>query len=156
MSESDKRTPRLIFSDEERRQIVRNFVEAFLANEVQLDWPTKEHYAQMAKEGYLSGKFAPVKLETGMKQSFNESVIQVTGYKEATYDEVEAAFTEIFDLIILARIGGRIKGSFFKGTKVEQRLKDLEDKVASHGRLIESLRMLEHVEGNANDNVPQV
>jgi len=154
VSEADKRPPRLIFSDEERRQIVRNFVEAYLANEIQLVWPTKEEYEQLAKYGYLSGKFSSISLDTANKTSFNESVLRVTGYKEATYDEVEAAFSEIFDFIINARIGERIKGSFFKGTNVEQRLKDLEDKIASHGRLIESLRMLDHVGGNANDNLP--
>ena len=54
MSEADKRPPHLIFSDEERRQIVRNFVEAYLANEIQLVWPTKEEYEQLAKyHGYL-------------------------------------------------------------------------------------------------------
>ncbi len=82
MSEADKRPPCLIFSDEERRQIVRNFVEAYLANEIQLVWPTKEEYEQLAKYGYLSGKFSSISLDTANKTSFNESVLRVTGYKK--------------------------------------------------------------------------
>jgi mRNA-degrading endonuclease toxin of MazEF toxin-antitoxin module len=156
MSEPNKPRPRLVFSDDERRQIVRNFVEAYIANEIQIDWPSERHFQELAKKGITSGAFTPRQLELYSKQQLNRYIMQATGYTEATYDEVEEAFKEIFDFILSNRMGERIKGSFFKGAITERRMKDLEDKVASHERLIQELRALGHVEENNDENLPQV
>jgi hypothetical protein len=155
---SDRKTPspRTVYSDEERRQIIRNFIDAYLAHEIKIEWPTKQDYEQSAKEGYIHDDIPPVDLEKFGKQLFNEWIMLVSGYKESTYDEVEEAFRDFFYFIISGLTGDKIRGSFFKGTNVEQRLKDLEDKVASHDRLIQSIRMMDHVGGNDNDNLPQV
>lgn len=160
MSEPNKRTPHLLFPDDERRRIVKNFVEAYIANEVEIIWPTEQHIQHLVEKGVLSGKYTPQQIELCSKDQFHTWIMQTTGYTEATYDEVEEAFKQIFGFIIENRMGDRIKGSFYKGTITERRMKDLEDKVASHGRLIQDLRMLDHVEGNDDEsddeNLPQV
>jgi hypothetical protein len=156
VSEPDKRKPHLIFSDDERRQIVRNFIEAYLANEVEIQWISDKHYDEFKKKRGLTGYPSAIEYRLWRKETLHEWIMQVTGYKQATCDELEHAIAEIFGFIMMNRIGDRIKGSFFKGTITEQRMKDLEDKVASHGRLIQDLRMLGHVEGNDNENLPQV
>jgi hypothetical protein len=142
LSEPDKPKPRLIFSDDERRQIVRNFVEAYIANEVQIVWVSDEHVKRLRKKGVSLGDTSAYEIRRQDKKELEEWVMQVTGYTQATYREVENAITEIFRFIIRYRMGDRITGSFFKGTITEQRMKDLEDRVGNSERLIRELRIL--------------
>jgi hypothetical protein len=151
MSQTPPKPPHLLFSDDERRQIVRNFVEAYLANEVQLDWPTKEHFLELSKQKLVpksvraAGEEEAVELESYGKNRFNDWVETATGFKTATYEEVESAISGLFENIVLFRMGDRIRGSFFYGTNVERRLKDLEDKVVKFGRVIEEIHMAAHL-----------
>ena len=112
---------------------MRNFVEAYLANEVEIEWVSDEHFTEFKKKlGVTEGTGTPaIEYRLQLKEQVREWIMQVFGYVDATYDEVENAYRELCKFIIANRMGNRIKGSFYKGSITEQRLKDLEDKVAS-------------------------
>lgn len=142
LPEAESKPVEPLFSESERLTIVRNFIEAYLANEVTITWPTAETYKRMREGTGSSGSESPEQAAISAKRGFLQAVNIVTQNRLATADEMESAISLIFTSIVAFRIGDRISGSFLKGPRLEQRLKDLEDKAIRHDELLKELRVL--------------
>jgi len=146
----EKVSPEL-FSKEERYNIVRSFIEAYIRGEVKIAFPTKEEVerhkqdmeAIFGKEALIS---AP-QVEYLSKQRFLNFVSIATGASESTQSELQVAISELFRFIILCRQGERIEGEFLQVPNLQLRLASLEGRVTYIEHLLEELRNLTRIRG---------
>ena len=137
----DKGTPQEVgsplFSREERRNVVRSFIEAYMRGAVKMEFRTK------AKE-LQKGESAET-LESKLR--IHNSMSIIVGAVKGTQDEVEHEIDFLFQVILAYRIGERITGKFLQVTDLQSKLKSMEERVADIERLLEELQNLIRIRG---------
>jgi len=122
-----------LFSVEERNNIVRSFIEAYIRGAVQISFPTREEAEKHKKEfeAAFGRKIDPLSVELSSKDTFERLISTATGALKATESEIQEAIDNLFSLIISYRQGDRIKGEFLEVPNFQRRLSSLEEKVAN-------------------------
>jgi len=138
-----------LFSVEERNNIVRSFIEAYIRGAVKIAFPTKkeiEHYKPDI-EAVSGKKVDAVALEDQSKGLFERLFSTAAGALKATQDEMQNAIDKLFTWIIILRQGERIEGEFLQIPNLQSRLSSLEERVANIERLLEELQNLIRIRG---------
>lgn len=137
-----------LFSEEERRNIVRSFIEAYVRGTVKIHYPTKEE-AELYKEELQAvlGEIDTSKVEFESKDTFSKQVLIATGAWKATQNGVQDAIDTLFHRILAFRQSERIEGEFLQAPNLQSRLASLEEKVAEIERLLEELQNLIRIRG---------
>ena len=133
-----------ILSVEERRNIVRSFVNAYLRGSVKVTiWlgPTRPYMLSTQKEMSNSDLVA-------LKKGFLDSVSIVSGAMPSTQAEIDQAIEHLFTMIVAYRGGDFIKGEFLQSPELETRLSALEVRVGNMEKLIEDLQHIWKVRGS--------
>jgi len=157
MSEQENGKGEGLFSKEERRRIVRSFIEAYLRGYVKIVLPTAEEierserlYPRLAKKGKALAEEVDLDPAIAIKEVFGEIVEMAAGSKKNAPLEVEEAIDELFGIIISYRAGDRIEGDFFEVPELEKRVQSLERRIGDIEALLEELRLSDRVRRDSN------
>jgi hypothetical protein len=129
-----------LFSEKERRSIVRSFIEAYLRGQVTIREPE-------IGEADLEGRKFQGQDIVQMRRSFNSDISIVAGTVKSTRTQFDAALARVFGSILATRGADALKGEFLSITDSD-RLTLLEHRIAEIERLLEELQTLTRVRGN--------
>ena len=146
-----------IFSPEERRNIVRSFVAAYLRGDIKVTF-----WSQPVTMLSTNKAITPAeRLQT--KAGFVDMISIVSGARilsavtgtapQFSSDELVTAIDALFRAIVSLRSGGFIEGEFLHSPEFETRLSTLEEEVASIEKLLQELQMIIRL-GRSSDSPP--
>jgi hypothetical protein len=140
----DKGTPEEVapelFSERERRSIVRSFIEAYIRGKAGIDFPKPG-------EHNLTGDEIKGEEIVGVREELTANIGILVGTVKNTTAQFDKALSDVFALIIASRNGERLKGEFLSITDSD-RLTLLENRVSDIEALLEELQTLVHVRGD--------
>ena len=137
-----KRGPGL-FAAEERRAIVRSFIEQYLGGKISIRyWSPNTNVIDIT-----SGRQATGIEKAESKIAFIELLETVCKADSSDPAAVEAAVDSLFDQLVVYRSGGFMNGEFPVAPIAESRLSALEARTSSIEELLEELKNILKVKG---------
>jgi hypothetical protein len=133
-----KKGASLLFSQEDIRRFVREFVSSWIRGDIIIRFPTA---AELAKKTPLSIAFPTdpsVDAELKIKEHHVDLLSVVTGIKPATVDEQEKTISEVFKMLMMFRSANRIEGKIISND-IEKRIEELEKIVKNQGKLVDQI-----------------
>jgi len=132
-----------ILSLEERRSIVRSFVNAYLRGSVKITlWlGTKTIYRLSTSQSPSGAELSEVKM------GVLKNISIVSGATPSTPEIVNLALESLFDSIVSLRGGDFIEGEFLQSPDFEARISALEEKSQSLEKLLEDLQHIWKIRG---------
>jgi len=127
-----------LFSQEDIRKIVTEFVFAWIRGDIIIRFPTA---AELSKKTPLSIAFPvdpSVNAELKIKEHYVDLLSICAGTKPATAKELEKAVTEVFRILLMFRSANRIEGKILS-SDMEKRVEQLEKIVQSTSKLVEQI-----------------
>jgi hypothetical protein len=127
-----------LFSQENIRKIVTEFVAAWIRGDITIRFPTA---AELSKKTPLSIAFPvdpSVNAELKIKEHYVDLLSICAGTKQATAKEQEQAVAEVFRMLLMFRSANRIEGKIFS-SDMEKRVEQLEKTAQSNSKLIEQI-----------------
>jgi hypothetical protein len=133
-----KADPPLLFSQDEIRKFVTEFVTSWINGDIIIRFPTA---AELAKKTPLSIAFPTdpsVDAELKIKEHYIELVSVITGTKPTSAEEQEKAISEVFKIMLMFRSANRIEGKILSAD-LEKRVGELEKTIKNQGKLLEQI-----------------
>jgi uncharacterized protein YicC (UPF0701 family) len=130
--------PAALFSQEDIRKFVTEFVSAWIRGDITIRFPTA---AELSKKTPLSIAFPvdpSVNAELKIKEHYVDLLSICAGTKQATAKEQEKAFIEVFRMLLMFRSANRIEGKILS-SDLEKRVAQLEKTVESTNKLVEQI-----------------
>jgi uncharacterized protein YicC (UPF0701 family) len=130
--------PAALFSHEEIRKFVMEFVSAWIRGDITIRFPTA---AELSKKTPLSIPFPfdpSVNAELKIKEHYVDLLSICAGTKPATAKEQEKAITEVFRMLLMFRSANRIEGKIMS-SDLEKRVDQLEKTAQSTSKLVEQI-----------------
>ena len=128
----------LLFSQEDIRRYVTEFVASWIRGDITIRFPTA---AELAKQTPLSIAFPTdpsVNAELKIKEHYVDQLSIIAGIKPASVGEQEKAIAEVFKMLLMFRSANRIEGKIISND-LEKRVSELEKTVKNQGRLVEQI-----------------
>jgi hypothetical protein len=127
-----------LFSQEEIRLFVTEFVSSWIRGDIIIRFPTA---AELSKKNALAISF-PADPSINQELKIKEHIIDLlsicAGTKHASAEEQENAIAEVFRILLMFRSANRIEGKIISND-LEKRVTDLEEKARSTGKLVEQI-----------------
>ena len=133
-----KTDPTPLFSQEDIRKFVIEFVASWIRGDIIIRFPTA---AELAKKTPLSIAFPTdpsVNAELKIKEHYVDLLSVIAGIKSATADEQEKAISEVFKMLMMFRSANRIEGKIISND-MEKRVNELEKTVTNQTKLIDQI-----------------
>jgi hypothetical protein len=133
-----KTEPSTLFSQEEIRRFVVEFVASWIRGDIIIRFPTA---AELAKKTPLSIAFPTdpsVDAELKIKEHYVEMLSIIAGTKPASKGEQEKAVGEVFKMLLMFRSANRIEGKIISND-LEKRVSELEKTAKNQGKLVEQI-----------------
>ena len=130
--------PVALFSQEDIRKFVMEFVSSWIRGDITIRFPTA---AELSKKTPLSIAFPvdpSVNAELKIKEHYVDLLSICAGTKQATAKEQEKAITEVFRMLLMFRSANRIEGKIMS-SDLEKRMEQLEKMVQSTSKLVEQI-----------------
>ena len=130
--------PATLFSQEDIRKIVIEFVSSWIRGDITIRFPTA---AELSKKTPLSIAFPvdpSVNAELKIKEHYVDLISICTGIKQATAEEQRKAIPEIFKILLMFRSANRIEGKILP-SDLEKKVEQLEKAVQSTSKLVEQI-----------------
>ncbi|HSQ49100.1 MAG TPA: hypothetical protein VLL96_05395 [Candidatus Deferrimicrobiaceae bacterium] len=130
--------PSLLFSKEEIRKFVTEFIASWIRGDIVIRFPTA---AELAKKTPLSIAFPTdpsVNAELKIKEHYVDLLSVVAGIKPASGAEQEQAINEVFKILLMFRSANRIEGKIISND-LQKRVSDLEKTAQNQGTLVEQI-----------------
>ena len=127
-----------LFSKQEIRDFVREFVASWIIGDIIIRFPTA---AELAKKTPLSIAFPvdpSVDAELKIKEHYIDVLSVCAGTKQASVEEQEKAVTEAFKLLLMFRSANRIEGRIMS-KDLDRRMVELERTMNSTGKLVDQI-----------------
>ena len=127
-----------LFSKQEIRNFVREFVASWIIGDIIIRFPTA---AELAKKTPLSIAFPvdpSVDAELKIKEHYIDVLSVCAGTKQASAEEQEKAVTEAFKLLLMFRSANRIEGRIMS-KDLDRRMVELERTMNSTGKLVDQI-----------------
>ena len=127
-----------LFSKQEIRDFVREFVASWIIGDIIIRFPTA---AELAKKTPLSIAFPvdpSVDAELKIKEHYIDVLSVCAGTKQASAEEQEKAVTEAFKLLLMFRSANRIEGRIMS-KDLDRRMVELERTMNSTGKLVDQI-----------------
>ena len=128
----------MLFSREDIRKFVMEFVSAWIRGDITIRFPTA---AELSKKTPLSIVFPvdpSVNAELKIKEYYVDLLCMCVGTKQATAEEREKAITEVFRILLMFRSANRIEGKIMS-SDLEKRVDQLEKTGHSTSKLVEQI-----------------
>jgi hypothetical protein len=133
-----KAEPPILFSQEEIRRYVTEFVASWIRGDIIIRFPTA---AELAKKTPLSIAFPTdpsVNAELKIKEHYIDLLSIVAGIKSASVSEQEKAIAEVFKMLLMFRSANRIEGKIISND-LEKRIQELEKTAKNQGKLVDQI-----------------
>jgi hypothetical protein len=132
-----------ILSVEERRGLVRTFVNAYLRGSVKITlWlGTKQIYWLSTHQAASSAQIGEI------KATILRDISIVSGATPSAPDVIDHSIDRLFDCIVSLRAGDFIEGEFLQSPDLEARLSSLQERVVSLEKLLEELQHIWKIRG---------
>ncbi len=133
-----KSEPLLLFTQQEIRNFVLEFVSSWIRGDIIIRFPTA---AELAKKTPLSIAFPTdpsVNAELKIKEHYIDLLSMIAGIKQASISEQEKAISEVFKMLLMFRSANRIEGKIISND-LEKRVQDLEKSVKNQGKLVNQI-----------------
>ena len=133
-----KAEPSVLFSQEDVRKYVSEFVASWIRGDIIIRFPTA---AELAKKTPLSIAFPTdpsVNAELKIKEHYIDLLSVIAGTKPASTDEQEKAIAEVFKMLLMFRSANRIEGKIISND-LQKRVEELEKTVKNQGKLVEQI-----------------
>jgi len=130
--------PAALFSQEDIRKIVTEFVSSWIRGDITIRFPTA---AELSKKTPLSIAFPvdpSVNAELKIKGHYVDLLSICAGTKQATAKEQEKAITEVFRMLLMFRSANRIEGKIMSSDLLK-RVDQLEKITQSTSKLVEQI-----------------
>jgi hypothetical protein len=127
-----------LFSKQEIRDFVREFVASWIIGDIIIRFPTA---AELAKKTPLSIAFPvdpSVDAELKIKEHYIDVLSVCAGTKQASAEEQEKAVTEAFKLLLMFRSANRIEGRIMS-KDLDRRMVELERTMNGTGKLVDQI-----------------
>jgi hypothetical protein len=127
-----------LFSKQEIREFVREFVASWIRGDIVIRFPTA---AELAKKTPLSIAFPSdpsVSAELKIKEHYIDLLSVVAGTKQASAEEREKAVIEVFRMLLMFRSANRVEGRIMTND-LDRRMKELEKTLNSTCKLVEQI-----------------
>jgi hypothetical protein len=139
---SKTETPELgtntLFSQKDIRQMVTEFVSAWIRGDIVIRFPTA---AELSKKNPLAIAFPTdpsVDQELKIKEHYIELLLTCAGLRQVSASEQEQAIADTFKILLMFRSANRIEGKI-RSSDIEKRVTDLEEKQKSTSTLLEQI-----------------
>jgi hypothetical protein len=133
-----KKVDSSLFSKQEIRDFVREFVASWIRGDIVIRFPTA---AELAKKTPLSIAFPvdpSVDAELKIKEHYIDVLSVCAGTKQASAEEREKAVTEAFKLLLMFRSANRIEGRIMS-KDLDRRMLELEKTMNSTSKLVDQI-----------------
>lgn len=133
-----KKVDSSLFSKQEIREFVREFVSSWIRGDIIIRFPTA---SELAKKTPLSIAFPvdpSVNAELKIKEHYVDLLSVCAGTKQASAEEREKAMTEVFRMLLMFRSANRIEGRIMT-SDLDKRMKDLERGLNATEKLVEQI-----------------
>lgn len=133
-----KADPPLLFTQDEIRRFVTEFVASWIRGDIIIRFPTA---AELAKKTPLSIAFPTdpsVNAELKIKEHYVEMLSIIAGTKPSSKEEQEKAIGEVFKMLLMFRSANRIEGKIISND-IEKRVSELEKTTKNQGKLVEQI-----------------
>ena len=137
-SKPDSQEPATLFTPQDVRRIVTEFVTSWIRGNIIIRFPTA---AELSKKNPLAITFPTdpsIHEELKIKEHYVNLLSICAGIKQASNEEQEKAVTEVFRMLLMFRSANRIEGKIMPND-LEKRVASLEEKVQSTSKLIEQI-----------------
>lgn len=127
-----------LFSKQEIREFVREFVTSWIRGDIIIRFPTA---SELAKKTPLSIAFPvdpSVNAELKIKEHYVDLLSVCAGTKPASAEERDKAMTEVFRMLLMFRSANRIEGRIMTGD-LDRRLRELERGLNATDKLVEQI-----------------
>jgi hypothetical protein len=127
-----------LFSKQEIREFVREFVASWIRGDIVIRFPTA---AELAKKTPLSIAFPvdpSVNAELKIKEHYVDLLSVCAGTKQGSAEEREKAVTEVFRMLLMFRSANRIEGKIMS-KDLDRRMGELEKTMNTTGKLVEQI-----------------
>ena len=135
---ASKADPTILFSQEEIRKFVTEFVASWIRGDIIIRFPTA---AELAKKTPLSIAFPTdpsVNAELKIKEHYIDLLSIIAGIKPASADEQEKAIAEVFKMLLMFRSANRIEGKIISND-IEKRVTELEKTSQNQSKLVDQI-----------------
>lgn len=129
------------YSDRERFDIVKRFVDAYIMGEVKINFPT-EHDLKVSAEVLGIKKEDAAKEEMDVRKQFFGQISTFTGALDATDNNARKAMNKLFQTIINARMSDRLDGNFLTAPRLESQVCTLQRDVEDLKTQLEDLQQI--------------
>ena len=130
--------PSMLFSKEEIREFVTEFVASWVRGDIVIRFPTA---VELAKKTPLSISFPTdpsVNAELKIKEHYVDLLSVVAGIKPASGTDQEQAINEVFKMLLMFRSANRIEGKIISND-LQKRISDLEKTTQNQGKLVDQI-----------------
>jgi hypothetical protein len=130
--------PSLLYSKEEVRKFVSEFVSSWIRGDIIIRFPTA---AELAKKTPLSIAFPTdpsVNAELKIKEHYIDLLSVIAGIKPASADEQEKAVAEVFKMLLMFRSANRIEGKILSND-IEKIVEELEKTSKNQSKLVDQI-----------------
>ena len=133
-----KPEPSLLFSEQDIRKYVTEFVASWIRGDIVIRFPTA---AELAKQTPLSIAFPTdpsVNAELKIKEHYVDQLSIIAGTKPASASEQEKAIAEVFKMLLMFRSANRIEGKIISND-LQRRVEELEKTAKAQGKLVDQI-----------------
>ncbi|MGA2385944.1 MAG: hypothetical protein ABSG33_05380 [Candidatus Bathyarchaeia archaeon] len=130
--------PTLLFSQNDVRRYVTEFVASWIRGDIIIRFPTA---AELAKKTPFSIAFPTdpsVNAELKIKEHYIDLLSVLAGTKPASAEEQEKAIAEVFKMLLMFRSANRIEGKIISND-LEKRIQELEKTVKNQAKLVDQI-----------------
>jgi hypothetical protein len=133
-----KPEPSLLFSQQEIRRFVTEFVASWIRGDIIIRFPTA---VELAKKTPLSIAFPTdpsVDAELKIKEHYVDLLSVIAGIKPSSFEEQQKAIDEVFKMLLMFRSANRVEGKIISND-LEKRIEELEKTAKNQGKLVDQI-----------------
>jgi hypothetical protein len=130
--------PTLLFSKEDIRRYVTEFVASWIRGDIIIRFPTAAELAKQTPFSIAFPKDPSVNAELKIKEHYVDLLSVVAGTKPSSADEQAKAVDEVFKMLLMFRSANRIEGKIISND-LEKRVGELEKTIQTQAKLIEQI-----------------
>lgn len=131
-------SPSVLYSKEEIRKFVNEFVSSWIRGDIIIRFPTA---AELAKKTPLNIAFPndpSVTAELKIKEHYVDLLSIVAGIRSSSIGEQEKAIDEIFKMMLMFRSSNRIEGRIMSND-LDKRVQKLEETIQNQAKLVDQI-----------------
>ena len=127
-----------LFSKQEIREFVREFVASWIRGDIIIRFPTASELAKKTPFSIAFPVDPSVNAELKIKEHYVDLLSVCAGTKQASAEEREKAMTEVFRMLLMFRSANRIEGRIMTGD-LDRRMRELERALNATDKLVEQI-----------------